>query len=286
MTALSPLFSRRVYAALFACGLAALLAACFILPGKFTSTLDIRKDGHFTYTYQGEIFLLMFSELSDANKPDTFEPSDCYDDKTAEQHECTQAELAKQRKEWDSGAAERASKHKRELEEMRVFLGGIDPSDPKAADKFAEKLQQQAGWRRVTNKGHGIFDVDFSTSGVLTYDFTFPSIEQMNNSTPFVQLSVRKDGSVRLDAPAFGAQGTGPMQALMGKSLADSSSEKDMPNFPKVSGTFTLTTDAAILSNNTDQGPQSDPAGKKLQWTVGDSSKDAAPMALLQLDKR
>ena len=48
---------------------------------------------------------------------------------------------------------------------------------------------------------------------------------------------------------------------------------------------FTLTTDATILSNNTDDGPQADPAGKKMQWTVGGGETRAAPMALVQLQR-
>ena len=32
-----------------------LLASCFLSPGKFVSTLDIRKDRSFTFTYVGEI---------------------------------------------------------------------------------------------------------------------------------------------------------------------------------------------------------------------------------------
>ena len=35
-----------------------LLASCLLSPGKFVSSLDIRKDRSFTFAYQGEIILL------------------------------------------------------------------------------------------------------------------------------------------------------------------------------------------------------------------------------------
>ena len=39
-----------------------LLASCLLSPGKFVSSLDIRKDRSFTFAYQGEILLLDPSE--------------------------------------------------------------------------------------------------------------------------------------------------------------------------------------------------------------------------------
>ena len=60
------------------------LAGCMLMPGKFTSALDIRKDGRFTYTYAGEIHLLALSKLAEmgnaaeANAPFKAEP--CHDD--------------------------------------------------------------------------------------------------------------------------------------------------------------------------------------------------------------
>ena len=285
MTALPALTIRRAAAALLACGLAVALAACFVLPGQFTSTLDIRKDGRFSYSYQGEIFMFVFSELNDAAKPEEFSPITCFDGDTGEERTCSKDELAQQRKEWDEGAERRKAKRQRELEEMRVFLGGIDPSDPKAAEKFADKLQRQAGWRRMVSKGNGLFDVDFAINGTLTYDFAFPTMEQVNNSMPFLQLSIRNDGTVRMDAPVFGTKANDPLRLMMGQNFPDSGEDKKIPNAPKVRGTFTLTTDGQILSNNTDQGPQADAAGQKLHWTIGEQDNLAAPMALIKLSR-
>ena len=286
MTALPTTLIRRAGAALLACGLAALLSACFITPGKFVSTLDIRKDGHFTYTYKGEIYMLAFAALGEADKDEEFTPATCYSDDTSDEQECTPEELTQQREEWNDQAPDRAARRKREADEMRAFLGGIDPDDPKAPEKFAEKLSRQAGWKSVIHKGSGLFDVDYSVNGNITYDFTFPTMEQVSNSNPFLQLALRKDGTVRLDAPAFGGSASDPLRlAALGKGLGDKSSSNDMPNMPKMSGTFTLTTNATILSNNTDEGPQADSAGKKLQWSVGGVETRAAPMALIQLQR-
>lgn len=285
MNALPSLFTRRVYALVLACGLATLLAACFILPGKFTSTLDIRKDGQFAYAYKGEIFLLAFSELNDAAKSDEYTAPTCYDEKSGDERQCTTKEAAEHREQWDADADSRAAKRKRDAEEMRMFLGGIDPSDPKAADKFAEKLQTQTGWRSVVNKGNGVFDVDFAIASKLSHDFAFPTIEQMPNMAPFIQLSVRNDGTVRMDAPMFGAGGDSPLRAMMGKEMGNNAD--NVPGAPKIDGLFTLTTDGAILSNNTDQGPQKGTGGQSLQWQVGGGNLNrAAPMALIQLTRK
>ena len=282
MTALPFDFVRRGCAALLVCTLAALLSACFITPGHFTSALDIRKDGRFTFSYQGEIFLLAFSKLGEEAK-DEFKPSPCIDDTTGEQRDCTGSELARQRKDWADGADERAAKRKREAEEMRAFLGGIDPSDPKAAEKFATTLERQAGWHRVTYKDNGLFDVDFTMSGMLGYDFSFPTMERVPNTNPFVQLSLREDGTVRMDAPGFGADSSDPFRMMaMGSGMSGLKAKNDGPNFPEVSGRFTLTTDAPILANNTDEGPLADATGQELEWEIG-GPREMPPMALIQL---
>ena len=53
-------------------------------------------------------------------------------------------------------------------------------------------------------------------------------------------------------------------------------------NLPVLDGTFTITTDGAILANNTDEGPLATTAGKQLSWKVTRRT-NAAPMAMIQL---
>ena len=39
-----------------------LLSGCFVSPGSFTSAIDLRKDGRFSYSYSGEIYLIGLSK--------------------------------------------------------------------------------------------------------------------------------------------------------------------------------------------------------------------------------
>ncbi|MCB2057991.1 MAG: hypothetical protein H6916_08085 [Novosphingobium sp.] len=276
---------RRLAAAGLAVLLSMALAACLVLPGKFTSTLDLRKDGRFSFTYSGEIFLLGLSKLAqmDSAANDKFEPSACNnEDDDMTERECTKDELAQQQSEWEESHKAAVEKKKKEAEEMRAMLGGIDPSDPKAAEELAARLRRQAGFNRVDYKGDGLYDVDFAVSGHLDYDFTFPTMERVQMTLPFVVLNRRNDATVRFDAPAFTAANNGGMNAMGAGMAAGDPGMQDIPNMPQLDGHLVLTTDGQILANNTDEGPQKDPAGQKLEWHVTPRS-GAAPTALIKL---
>ena len=132
-------------------------------------------------------------------------------------------------------------------------------------------------------KGDGLFDVDFVIAGRLDRDFAFPTIERFAYAQPFLTLSRRRDGSVRLDAPGFSALASGgganPLMAGLGMAMAKDGAS---PSLPQPEGSFTLTTDAEILANNTEDGAKPAAAGKRLGWTVAPGTQ-AAPMAVLQL---
>jgi predicted nucleic acid-binding Zn ribbon protein len=276
---------RRLAAAGLVLALSALLAACFVLPGKFAASLDLRKDGRFAYTYKGEVWVMGLSKLSEMGAgAGKFEPATCYkDDDNMSERECSSEELETQKDAWQQAGAE---KRKKEAEEMKALLGGIDPSDPKAGEELAARLRRQAGWKSVIYKGDGLYDVDFAIAGRIDHDFTFPTIERMAMVTPFVAVGRRADGTVRIDTPGFGMGGSSNPMAAMGglaaMGAADKNGEKGGPKLPKIEGTFTLTTDGAILANNTDEGPQADTTGQRLNWTV-DASNPAAPTALIRL---
>lgn len=273
--------SKRIAAAVVATMLAALLSACLLSPGKFTSSLDLRKDGRFSFTYQGEIYTLALSKLAQNSAQQVFEPSNCYDD-DVKKRDCTTDEIAEQKKTWEEDRKANADKAKRDAEQAKAFLGGIDPSDPKAAEELAARLRRQAGFRSVTYKGDGLFEVDYAISGRLDHDFVFPTIERFAMANAFVQVTRRNDGTVRIDAPGYSAATSGgpfgPMMAMAG----GKDGKNDMPNYPTLDGQFSLTTDGAILANNTDEGPTKDPAGQKLAWTVNLRSP-APPTALVRL---
>lgn len=260
------------------------LAACLLSPGRFTSHLDVRQDGRFSFAYSGEIYLLGLSKLAElGGKPATFTP-ECFHPGTMVKRPCTAAETAEQRSKWQEDQGTASDKTKRDAEAMKAMLGGIDPSSPKAAEELAQRLRRQEGWRRVDYKGDGLFDVDFAISGTLDRDFAFPSIERFPMANAFVAVNRHKDGTLRIDAPGFAAAaGNDSLRSLMllgapGKDGAG------VPILPVTDGTFTLTTDAAILANNTDEGPQADMAGQRLAWPIN-ARAGAAPTALLRLGR-
>ena len=86
-------------------------------------------------------------------------------------------------------------------------LPGLDDASNRA---FAAKLMKYAGWRSVTYRGKGVFDVDYHFEGRATQDFLFPALPDNNLLIPFVALRRRADGSVLVTAPAF-TGGPGPM---------------------------------------------------------------------------
>lgn len=283
---------RRVAAAGMAVALSLLLAACLVSPGKFVAALDLRKDGQFTYTYKGEIFVLGLSELMKAtDKAEPFVAMPCYVEDAAEQQErpCTKVELAEQKDNWASEQKSAESRKKKDLEMAKAMLGGIDPTDPKAAEELAARLRRQAGWNSVVYKGNGIYEVDFRASGQLSHDFAFPTMEKMPQVAPFFVLNRRADGSVRLDSPALAADtsglaGFGGLAQMIAAEKGSAEASEGMPNLPQIDGKFVLTTDGKILANNTDEGPKADPAGQRLEWTITPREK-AGPMALIGLGK-
>ncbi|WP_088310077.1 hypothetical protein [Novosphingobium sp. B 225] len=287
---------RRLFAAATALGLSMLLAACLISPGKFSSSLDVRKDGRFSFSYTGEIYMLGLSklaELGDRNKePPVFEPSTCYKDDSMDERKCTKDELDQQKADWDTEQNRKSDKDKRDGEMAKAMFGGLDPTDPKAAQEFADRLSRQAGWKSVIYKGDGLYQVDFAISGRLDHDFNFPTIERFPMANSFVTLVRRADGSMRIDATGFGPSSTGggmsnfaqlaAMGAAMDKAGKDGEGKDEKPVLPQMEGTFTFTTDAEILANNTDEGPITVTTGKKLEWKVTPRTT-VAPTALIKL---
>ncbi len=293
MTMLSTI-RLRAAAVLGACALT--LSGCFMSPGKFTSELQITGPDSFTFSYDGEIFFLGLSKLAqmDAAAEQAFTPSECYDDETYETRDCTKDELDQQRADWEAGAADRAAEAKRKAEQMAAMMGGIDPSDPKAADELVKLLSRQKGWERVVHKGDGVFDVSYRTAGSFGHDFMFPSIEGFPPTNPFVQMFLRKGGQVRINAPAFATQNsdTGAMGAMMGMgSLAglaamggsEGANGEQVPGVPVMEGTFTVRAAPGmrILANNTDEGPEAGAdGGEVLVWKISPRTTQA-PTALV-----
>ena len=270
----------------FAAALLCLFAAgCFLLPGKFASELTVKRDGTFAFSYQGDIHVLALSKLAqnEMGGDAKFEPQPCYADDTGDERPCNADELSTQRSDWETGQEASKAKKKQDAEMARQMLGGIDPADPRAAEELAERMRKQAGWRSVQYAGDGKYVVDFAISGRLDHDFSFPSLERMPVITPFVAIYRRADGTVRIDAPAYSASASGgPVGAMMQGMGADKATPQGMP---ELDGSFAILTDAEILANNTDVGPQAATVGmRRLAWKVN-SRTTTAPTALIKLAK-
>ncbi|MEO0032711.1 MAG: hypothetical protein RIS94_2469 [Pseudomonadota bacterium] len=266
--------------AIAAVGATALLAACMLLPGRFDSDLAVHKDGTFAFHYQGEIILAPLAAPPQSTETDeAFEASPCTNEDTGEEHDCSAQELAKQKADWqaeqDKRKADKAAEDAKSRKAMAALMGGIDPSDPRAAQEFADRLSRQQGWKSVVSKGNGKFEVEYAIAGRLDHDFTFPTIERLPLVIPFVTVIRRNDGTVRVDAPAFTPGASNPQ--IPGLSDAGGKSQPSA-----LDGHFALVTDAAVLANNTDEGPRRDPAGTRLEWKVN-ATTPAAPTALLRL---
>ena len=178
-----------------------LLSACLFTPGKFVSTLDVRQDGTFAYAYTGEIHMLALSRLAQMGREGgTFTPQTCFGDNGGTERACTAADIDEQKREWTENQARAADRRKRESEQMKGVLGGIDFSDPKAAEELASRLRKQAGWKRVAYKGDGLFEVDFALAGRLDHDFVFPTVERFPQANAFVTLTRRQDGTLRIES--------------------------------------------------------------------------------------
>ncbi len=267
-----------------------LLAACVLLPGRFASSLDVRRDGAFDFAYKGEIVFVTPDELQAKAAPPApvcFGPAPGAPPAAPPpsppagaivhpvpmgSRPCTPDEAAKR-------AAETAANRRREGAQM-AQLTGIDPTDPAAMRTFAADLAKQAGWRSVVYRGDGVFDVDFVQSGRLDRDFVFPVVPRVTFILPFVVVRKRADGAVLVSAPGFVAN---PAAVLARGFAAASGGSGSTPPPHGPQGSFTVTSDRAPLTNNTDDGPTRDGGRSRLAWAVSAASR-TAPEALLPLD--
>lgn len=247
-----------------------LLTGCLLSPGKFASTLDLQRDGSFTFTYTGEIV------VSDTSSPPAeFAASPCYDQTTSDERECNAAEVEQQRK--DFAAAQAANQGAPGA--MAQGMGDFG-SEESIAELIGE-LKKQDGWKSVTYRGNRIIDVEYAITGTLSHGFSFPLMDGGAAVMPFVTMTRRKDGSVKITAPAFSNGGAGGEMAGLG-ALAGAAGTPGKAAQPKPEGTFTITSDGRILTNNTEDGPSMAAGKSVLTWLVN-SRLDKGPEALISL---
>jgi hypothetical protein len=241
-----------------------LLTGCLWGPGKFTSDLALKKDGSFVLDYRGEIVLENAEEMAKRQ----WQPSMAHcTGEDAQDRPCSVGEIAEQKKAYDE-------KERSDQEAAKAF--GIPGADEASNRAFAAKLMKYAGWRSVTYRGKGVYDVDYHLEGRLTQDFVFPLMPESNVVIPFIAVRRRADGAVLVTAPALtgGMNMFGPMSKQMGGDMSGPPSRAE--------GRFTVHTDGQIMTNNSEDGPTADPLGRQLNWDISPGSAKA-PETLVQL---
>jgi hypothetical protein len=253
-----------------------LLVGCLLTPGKFTSSLDVARDGSFTFRYEGEIILVTNKSMMDqAGQSTAFEP-EC-EDEAGDRRDCTVEEIAEARRKFDEEQKAKAEREAKESAEMATMLGGIDPNNEATMTEFAARLEREAGWKSVKHRGEGIFDVEYEVVGKLDRDFVFPLFPRFNFIVPAVMITRRDDNAVLVRAPGFGdPSGSGAGSSGMGPMTGGGS---------KAEGVFTIRTDAQIATNNSEEGASTQQGKQVVQWRVTPLNRNA-PEALLRLSVR
>lgn len=202
---------------------------------------------------------------------------------------CTPAEVEKQKTEWDSQQAEKKKRDEQGRKMAEMMLGGIDPENPETIKRFTREVERLSAWHKVEHLGNGVFMVDYSTTGRLPDDFAFPVIPRYALGEPMIHASRWDNGRARIEAPAFKTDPEMSMSALIGMGsmasglLGKTGSDKAPAQPVAITGRFTLSTDARILANNSEEGPEDVGGMQKLVWDIGPASY-GAPMALLKLN--
>lgn len=201
-----------------------------------------------------------------------------------EERDCTEAEIAEQKKEWDDGQVRRKKEKEQAKKMFAALLGGVDPDDPKTIARFTKEVERLAAWNKVEHMGNGVFKIDYSTKGRLADDFAFPVIPRYALGNPMIHISRWDNGRVRIEAPSFHNDPDMSMAAIMGAGgMMPGMGMKGKDVSPlEVKGTFTIRTDTNILANNSEEGPSEIGGLQVLTWDIG-ARTYGPPMALLKL---
>lgn len=227
-----------------------LLSACLLTPGKFTSTLDIRADRSFTFSYKGEVIA---SDYSD----DLKNMGGSGDDGGA----------------GDVDPDEEGTAYYQQIAAKSDGAPADDPDKGAKMQAIADALSKEEGYRSVRYVGGDTFEIDYQISGRLDHGFLFPFNIDAQAVFPFVAVELRKDGKVRIQAPGFASESDKAGGPMGGMGADKSAQERE--------GTFTLITDAEIISQNQEDGATTVPGGKQVVWKITPLTR-IAPMAVLR----
>ena len=244
----------RFAAAIF---LPLVLTGCLLAPGKFTAKLTINADRSFAYSYIGEVIAIdpigdLPKSNADGDHDPDFDPSQ-YDDGVP-----TFQRIARHLGFADEPGADAKAERDRRL------------------TAIAEALRKEQGYRRVDYLGDGKFSVDYAASGTLSHNFVYPFNLDATAIIPFVAVELRANGTARVRAPAFGEE-----SAFNPAARAGLGNGGGPPAENKAEGTFTLDTDAEIVSQNNEDGVTTAGTRKLVSWQVTPLTK-AAPMAVVK----
>jgi hypothetical protein len=226
-----------------------LLLGCVLSPGKFVSTMTINADRTFAFTYKGEVIA---SDPANALKPDNDKPA------------ATPDADAKP----TGDGAERTNPK-----------AGTEPEPEPAEDSEAKNreiavaLSKEHGYRSVVYQGKGKFLIDYAIKGVLTHNFQYPFNSDAGVILPFIVIELRQGNTVRVKAPGYTNAETNS-NPMGGGSMTKAAKLLD--------GTFTLDTDAEIISQNNEDGAKSPNGRTTITWRATPLTKDA-PTAVLRL---
>jgi hypothetical protein len=223
------------------------LSACLVTPGKFDSSLDIRADRSFSFAYKGEII------ASNSGKGAMGVPEPESEDGEAAPAQLLQIAATKADSEADNG----------DDAQMRAI---------------ADALAKEKGFRSARYLGNRKFEIDYAISGRLTHAFLFPFNIDAQIVLPFVAVELRGDDRVRVKAPGF----SNGFDKSQGPSLGTGGPGEDAAK--ALNGSFTLTTDAEIISLNQEEGAQPVPNGKHIVWRVTPLTSEA-PAATLRVQR-
>lgn len=219
-----------------------LLASCLLTPGRFVSSLDIKADRSFTFTYAGEAILT---------------------DPAGEASRSFSQAMTTAGEETDGEPPAEATPPPPPEETAEMI------AERRA---MAEALAKEDGYRSVEYLGDGKFRIDYALAGKLDRGFIYPFNTDAEAIFPWIAVEIRKDGTARLKAPAFGEAGGGSGMPGGAPSLDQAVAGRE--------GTFTLTTDADLIMHNNEDGAAPGP-GTRVVWKVTPTSK-TVPTAVVR----
>lgn len=242
---------NRLFRHAGAVGALLMLSACLVTPGKFESSLDVRADRQFSFAYKGEI--LMSNTGKDAIGSD-FSP----DDSTSPSQE---------------GESDATPTLLQIAAQDESFGNAASRGDDTQMQAVAAALAREKGFRSARYVGNRKFAIDYAITGKLTHAFLFPFNIDAQIVLPFVAVEMRENDRVRIKAPGF-SNGFDKSQGPAG-AMEDTAAKA-------LDGTFTLTTDAEIVSQNQEEGAQTMPQGKRIVWKITPLTSEA-PAATLRV---